>query len=98
MKKAVSKSAAVLLALGLGFGMAYGAMGEKCGQGTSQPVEKCGAGKCGDNRIKPKAAPGKCGQAKCDSGKAMEKCGAGKCGDNRVKPKTAPGKCGSAPR
>lgn len=98
MRSIHSKGAAILLAMGLGFGMAYGAMGEKCGSGTSQAIEKCGAGKCGDNRMKPKEAPGKCGQAAGEEAKPVQKCGAGKCGDSRMKPKEAPGKCGSGTR
>ncbi|MDX1294797.1 MAG: hypothetical protein R3302_00925 [Sulfurimonadaceae bacterium] len=89
MTTLISKSAAIVFALGLGFGMAYAGMGEKCGAGKcgdAKPVaekcggdkkgtEKCGAGKPDDE----KKAAGKCGQSK-PAPKSDAKCGAGKCG------------------
>jgi hypothetical protein len=92
MKTVVSKSAAVLFALTLGCGMAYGAMGERCGS-SNPPAEKCNAGKKSFKANHCGSAP-KCGEAKeqfkkqhCGSGKASEgkpksdaKCGKGKCG------------------
>lgn len=83
----------ILLSLSLGFGMAYGAMGERCGNSVQQPVEKCGAGKCGDNRIKPKTAPGKCGEGKYNQAEPMQS-PAEKCNSGKADPKPAE-KCNS---
>ena len=94
MTTMVSKMAAVVFSVSLGFGMAFGAMGERCGSGSAPaPTEKCGHGKCGDSKPAPtekcghgkcgdsKSAPvGKCGDDKKPAPKSDAKCGAGKCG------------------
>ena len=92
MQTVISKSAAVLFALTLGCGMAYGAMGEKCGNGTPPPSQKsemnmanpksdhCGSAKCGEAKAlfqKQHCASGKSSEGKPESG---VKCGKGKCG------------------
>jgi hypothetical protein len=96
MKTVISKSAAVLFALTLGCGMAYGAMGGEYGNGDR--MEKRNDSRCGSSKKNKWAghcgsAP-KCGEAKalfkkqhCASGKATEgkpksdaRCGVGKCG------------------
>jgi hypothetical protein len=85
MKAVISKSAAVLFALTLGCGMAYGAMGERCGNGNS-PAEKCNAGK-------KSSKASHCGSAKCGESKERfkkEHCGSGKAAEDK------PNHCGSA--
>ncbi len=95
MTTMVSKMAAVAFSLSLGFGMAYGAMGERCGSGNAPaPVEKCGHGKCGDAKPAPVE---KCGHGKCGDSKPapVEKCGHGKCGDNKKPVPKSDMKCGT---
>lgn len=92
MKPMISSSMAALFALTLGFGMAYGAMGERCGD-SNPPAEKCNAGKKSD-------WANHCGSAKCGEAKERfrkEHCGSGKAAESKPKSESRPksdGKCG----